>query len=166
MTGCADLRGNAFLGPYVGLPSKENGLDVEGLAVSGDYVVLGLRGPVLGSHAFIVVLLLPHNGDGVLIPKNIDSKPYRLHALFLGGLGIRDLLFDGNRLLILAGPAQKTECMQLVYAIDDFLEPARSRRSQRRAGSVDASDSRLGRPRRRHRLLSREGKEDASAGRL
>ena len=30
---------------------QENGLDIEGIAVEGDRVWLGLRGPVLGGHA-------------------------------------------------------------------------------------------------------------------
>jgi len=41
----AYLADDAFLGPFLSLPSKENGLDIEGLAISeSGTVLLGLRG--------------------------------------------------------------------------------------------------------------------------
>lgn len=115
------LKKDPLIGPFVGLSSKENGLDVEGLAVSADRVVLGLRGPVLGSHAFVVVLSLKED-TGMLVPQEVDGKPYRLVALHLGGLGIRDLLFDNGRLYILSGPTQKIESLQRIFAVDDFFD--------------------------------------------
>ena len=122
------LRDDPILGSFIripateqGFPSKENGFDVEGLAVSKGKVVIGLRGPVLGSYAFLVVLDLREKARGVLVPKRIGKKHYRLHAAHLFGLGIRDLLFDKDRLLILAGPTQKSEGLQRVFAVEDFL---------------------------------------------
>lgn len=115
------LRNDPLLKDFMDLPSKENGFDVEGLAVSNGKVVLGLRGPVLASHALLIVLSLEEDSDGVLVPKMTNGKRYRLHAVHLDGLGVRDLLFDGNRLIVLGGPTQKIESMQRVFAIDDFF---------------------------------------------
>jgi len=115
------LKGDRLLGEFVGLPSKENGLDVEGLAVSNGAVVLGLRGPVIASFAFLVTLTLVDGGDGILVPKPINRKLYRLQAIHLDGLGIRDLLFHDKSLLVLAGPTQKTESFQRIYVVDDFF---------------------------------------------
>ncbi|MEO1723368.1 MAG: DUF3616 domain-containing protein, partial [Pseudomonadota bacterium] len=39
------LAGDPLLGPFMELPAKENGFDIEGLAATGTRVWLGLRGP-------------------------------------------------------------------------------------------------------------------------
>ena len=44
-------------GTVKGIPSKDNGLDVEGLAVSGNRVFLGLRGPVLRGWTVVIELV-------------------------------------------------------------------------------------------------------------
>ena len=38
------------------IPGKDNGIDCEGLAVAGDRVFIGLRGPVLRGWAMIIEL--------------------------------------------------------------------------------------------------------------
>ena len=50
------LAEDEHLGPFLqmGLPSKDNGFDIEGLAVQGNQVFLGLRGPVLRGWAIIL----------------------------------------------------------------------------------------------------------------
>jgi hypothetical protein len=115
------LKNHPLLKGFIDLPSKENGLDIEGLAVSNGTVVLGLRGPVLASHALLIVLSFDEGGNGMLVPRPVNNKQYRIHAVHLDGLGIRDLLFDGDRLIVLGGPTQKIESVQRVFAIDDFL---------------------------------------------
>ena len=40
--------------PFAGIPGKDNGLDIEGLAVTDDRVYLGLRGPVLRGWACVL----------------------------------------------------------------------------------------------------------------
>ena len=40
------LRKDKHLGAFLGLPGKDNGFDIEGMAVAGEHVFLGLRGPV------------------------------------------------------------------------------------------------------------------------
>jgi hypothetical protein len=100
------LEDDPRLGPFLAIPSKDNGFDIEGLAVSGGGVFLGLRGPVLRGWASILQLRLEHDGNGRLLPKPPagDGKPYLHHLLDLDGLGVRDLTVHGDDLLILAGP--------------------------------------------------------------
>jgi hypothetical protein len=87
------------------IPSKDNGLDIEGLAVHGDRVFLGLRGPVLRGWAVMLELEVEDAGHGLLAPKQRKKGGwYRKHFLQLDGLGIRELSRHGEDLLILAGP--------------------------------------------------------------
>jgi Protein of unknown function (DUF3616) len=41
------LADDPHFGPYMAIPGKDNGFDIEGLAVDGRRLLLGLRGPVL-----------------------------------------------------------------------------------------------------------------------
>jgi hypothetical protein len=93
----AILRKNAYIAPFIDLPSKENGLDIEGLAVSGERLLLGLRGPLVDSIAIAVEFETARQG---LIKR---GKPVT-HLLELGGLGIRDLTVMNREIAILAGP--------------------------------------------------------------
>jgi hypothetical protein len=102
------------------IPAKENGFDVEGLAIVGDRVVVGLRGPVLGRYACLVSIQFKEAGKRFLKPKRINGARYKLHALDLGGFGIRDLLVRGDDLLVLAGPTQAIEGLARIYAIAGF----------------------------------------------
>jgi hypothetical protein len=43
------LADDPHFGPYMAIPGKDNGFDIEGLAVDGHHLLLGLRGPVLRS---------------------------------------------------------------------------------------------------------------------
>lgn len=94
------LRHDPLIGPFTAVPAKEGGLDIEGIAVCADRVALGLRGPVIGTHAVLLEFHVSVKGSGRL--KIADAPVKRLLAL--DGLGIRDLLRDGDDLLILAGP--------------------------------------------------------------
>jgi Protein of unknown function (DUF3616) len=100
------LHGDRHLAPSVSMPCKENGFDIEGLAAKGDRVFLGLRGPVLSGWAVIVELRVKQSKPGRLKLRKLGRKGrrYRKHFLPLRGLGIRDLRFDGDYLLVLAGP--------------------------------------------------------------
>lgn len=114
------LGKDPLLARFMEVPCKENGFDVEGLAVHADRIYLGLRGPVLGSHALVVELRFKETKKGRLKRVDIDDRPYRIVAIDLHGLGIRDMLFDNDRLLLLAGATQNIDGIQRVYAIDDF----------------------------------------------
>ena len=102
------LKGDKHLEPFLTIPGKDNGFDIEGLAVVGKRILLGLRGPVLRGWAVILEVELD---EDVKKPSTLRLKPigskqrlYRKHFLQLGGLGIRDLCVQGSDILILAGP--------------------------------------------------------------
>ncbi len=52
----------------VPIPGKDNGFDIEGLAVREDRLLLGLRGPVLRGHAFVLELSLEQDGKDLALP--------------------------------------------------------------------------------------------------
>ncbi len=128
------LAEDPHLGPFVraNIPSKDNGLDIEGLAVLDERVWLGLRGPVLRGHA-VVLELAPRLGkDGDLHLEPLDERPFRKHFLQLQGLGIRDMCRCGDDLLLLAGPTM---------ALEGFLRVYRWRGAAELAGdSISSSD--------------------------
>ena len=101
------LEDDEHLGPFLPIPGKDNGLDVEGIAVRGDRVLLGLRGPVLRGWA-VVLEVRPYvdedEPDRLRLHELEDGRRYRKHVLDLAGLGVRDLCPDGDDLLVLAGP--------------------------------------------------------------
>ncbi len=100
------LADDEHLSPFLAIPGKDNGFDIEGLAVIDDRLMLGLRGPVLRGWA--VILELEPEADSLgylgLRPFPRERRPYLKHFLQLGGLGVRDLCRRGDDLLILAGP--------------------------------------------------------------
>jgi len=110
-----DAEGNALtraladdphLAPFLALPGKDNGFDVEGLAVGGERLFLGLRGPVLRGWAVILELAPEAIAPDRLALRPLDGhRPYLKHFLKLDGLGVRDLCRHGDDLLILAGPS-------------------------------------------------------------
>ena len=107
------LKEDKHLKPFLAIPGKDNGFDIEGLAVVGKRLFLGLRGPVLRGWA--VILEVEPEEDvkkpSVLKLNAIGSKErlYRKHFLQLGGLGIRDLCVQGEDILILAGPTMELD---------------------------------------------------------
>ena len=93
------------LAPFVEIPGKDNGFDIEGLAVRGGRAFIGLRGPVLREWCCILELQLKEGKKGTLRLARVGGGGlYRKHFLKLGGLGVRDLAWLGDDLLILAGP--------------------------------------------------------------
>ncbi|MET1085894.1 MAG: DUF3616 domain-containing protein [Arthrobacter sp.] len=118
------LSGDPHLKSFMGLhpiPGKDNGIDFEGLAVTGHRVFIGLRGPVLRGWAVIVELQM---GDGPGIdprPTGTENRRYRKHFLDLRGLGVRDLCRHGEDLLILAGPTMELDGRTAVFRWGDAL---------------------------------------------
>ncbi|MDX0655060.1 DUF3616 domain-containing protein [Sinorhizobium medicae] len=89
------LESDQFLSPFRELPTKENGIDIEGLAVMEDRIFIGLRGPVVGGLAVVMELF---------IDEKFRVKSTRPFFLNLQGLGVRELTRDGASLLVMAGP--------------------------------------------------------------
>ncbi|HEX8670627.1 MAG TPA: DUF3616 domain-containing protein [Longimicrobium sp.] len=102
-----ELQEDAHLGLFMRIPGKDNGFDVEGLAVLGDRIFVGLRGPVLRGWAIILELEPApdrERPDRLRLRKiGDDGERYRKHFLDLEGMGIRDIRRDGDDLLVLAG---------------------------------------------------------------
>jgi hypothetical protein len=94
------IEQDALLGPATRLAAKEGGLDIEGLALAGERVALGLRGPVVRTYAVILEPPIVPKKSGKLHLE--DAPVIRLVDLF--GLGIRDMRPHGRDLYILAGP--------------------------------------------------------------
>lgn len=99
------LADDPHFGPYMAIPGKDNGFDIEGLAVDGRRLLLGLRGPVLRGWSALLEIAVELRGDQLrLAPLDTSGTLVRKHFLQLDGLGVRDLHFSGDDLYILAGP--------------------------------------------------------------
>ncbi|SKB68382.1 DUF3616 domain-containing protein [Dyadobacter psychrophilus] len=108
-----NLQNDEHLKKFFDIPGKDNGFDIEGLAVAGKKIFIGLRGPVLRGWAVILELLLDDEVDhssSVLLLKG-----YKKHVLPLDGLGIRDLCIHESDLLILAGPTMELDGPVTIY---------------------------------------------------
>jgi len=162
------LRKDRHLAPFIGLPGKENGFDVEGLAVRGDRVFLGLRGPVLRGWAVVLELRVEGKGKRLEL-RRVDGpagkgKRVRKHFLDLGGLGIRDLCRHGEDLLVLAGPTMglsgpvrvlrwrdalcsEDACLVPAEALDRVLEVPFGDGCDHAEGLALLDDARHGKPR-------------------
>lgn len=112
------IAADEHLGAFLAIPSKDNGLDIEGLAVHGDSLYVGLRGPVLRGWAVVLeVLPVPDPADPtrLLLGAFPDGMRHRKHLLDLGGLGVRDMCPDGHDMLVLAGPSMALSGPVRVY---------------------------------------------------
>ena len=99
------LADDPHFADYLAIPGKDNGLDIEGLALCNGHLLLGLRGPVLrGWSAMLEIAVAPQGDHLQLQPLDAQGTLVRKHFLQLQGLGIRDLHFRGDDLYILAGP--------------------------------------------------------------
>lgn len=75
------------------IASKENGVDIEGIASDGERLYLGLRGPVLRFGFAIVLVLRPE-----------PVRDVELRYLQMDGRGIRDIARVKGGFLVIAGP--------------------------------------------------------------
>ena len=87
------MQKDPLLHTFVGLPSKENGIDIESMAYHDERLYLGFRGPVLrGNYVTVMVLQFDH------------PKRYVLRFVRLQGQGIRDMVALEGGFLIVSGP--------------------------------------------------------------
>jgi Protein of unknown function (DUF3616) len=112
--GLADvLSTDEHLAPFLAIPSKDNGLDIEGIvAVEDDVVLVGLRGPVLRGWAVVLELRL---GDVQGRSDRLALRNCGKYFLQLDGLGVRDLCRDGDDVLLLAGPTMDLDGPTRLY---------------------------------------------------
>ena len=88
------LRKDPLLRTFFGVPSKENGIDIQGMTFADDRLYLGFRGPVLRQN-YVPVMALRFD----------EPKQYQLSFVRLDGQGIRDMAALDKGFLILSGPA-------------------------------------------------------------
>ena len=127
------LADDPHFGPYLQIPGKDNGFDIEGLAVFGRRLLLGLRGPVLRGWSALLEIEVQARGDELrLVPLDDSGTLLRKHFLQLNGLGVRDLHFSGDDLYLLAGPTMVLNGEIRVYKwpaarplLEANLEPVR-----------------------------------------
>lgn len=135
------LKEDCHLGPFLSfpLPSKENGFDIEGLAVCKDKVFLGFRGPVLRGWAIILEIEVEEKEPGILTLKAIgeEGKLYKKHFVNLNGLGVRELCLKGQDLIILAGPTMDMEGSLRVFRLKNVLEFAGNSISSQESGDLE-----------------------------
>ena len=125
------LKNDAVLGRFSDIPSKENGVDIEGLATDGHHLYVGFRGPVLRGN-YVPVMVVDFDAP----------EAYELRYVTLGGDGIRDLARVQDGFLILTGPVGETAGGAGLYFWDGSdTVPGNDRAAARllRLGSVPAA---------------------------
>lgn len=111
------MKNSPVLKPFTRIAAKEGGVDLEGIAVAGNRVAIGMRGPVIQTHAVLLeVEIVPKRSGRLTI-----AGPLYKRLLELDGLGIRDLKRDGPDLLILAGPTTGLDGPCAIYRWTDWL---------------------------------------------
>jgi len=121
------LAKDEHLQPFLAIPGKDNGFDIEGLAAADGHLFIGLRGPVLRGWAIILEVVPEEDKDDATTLKlkaiGPEQRAYRKHFLQLGGLGIRDLCVQGDDLLILAGPTMDIDGPVTIFRWSDGAKP-------------------------------------------
>lgn len=111
------LENDPIIGPFMPIASKENGVDIEGLAVREDALYLGFRSPVLRDN-YIPILRIPLGSlqptfeSGGVVVGPLSTK---LLFLDLEGRGIRDLVALPSGFLVLAGPPNDAPGEYVLY---------------------------------------------------
>ena len=117
------LASDIHLKPFMQIPGKDNGFDIEGLALGKERIFIGLRGPVLRGWAMILEVEIEETKSEFfkLKPIGDDGRFYKKHFLHLEGMGIRELRVIEDDLLILAGPTMDLDGTISVYRWKDAI---------------------------------------------
>jgi Protein of unknown function (DUF3616) len=106
------IENDKILKLFSKIPSKENGIDIEGLAVFNGLLYIGFRGPVLRDNW--VPILKCKFADPITRPELVFVN--------LGGRGVRDLTSVKDGFLILAGPVGDGPGSYQVYFWDGGVQ--------------------------------------------
>lgn len=113
-----------LLGRFQNIPSKENGVDIEGLAVIADgdlkqtRLLAGLRGPLLRGPLSVVLEVSAKDGNADDGRPILKIKLEETHFLTLGGRGVRGMSrMESTKggYLILAGPVGGEPTSYVLY---------------------------------------------------
>ena len=117
------LMRDEHLKDFMAIPCKDNGFDIEGLAVFEGRIFIGLRGPVLNGYAVILEIMVDCLNDELIMQKHEgEDNLYRKHFLDLAGMGIRELNITKNGdLFILAGPTMDLDGTISIYKVKGGL---------------------------------------------
>ncbi|OWK40407.1 hypothetical protein FRUB_05326 [Fimbriiglobus ruber] len=109
------LKNHKVLGPFAVQASKENGIDIEGLAFKAGRLYFGFRGPVLRDN------WVPVLNCTFADPAGTANVGY----INLDGRGVRDLVAVADGFLVLAGPMGDGDASTRLYHWDgkDGLAP-------------------------------------------
>jgi hypothetical protein len=94
----AVIAGTPELRDFAEKPLDQHGVNVEGLAVRGDHLFLGFRGPVLNGKALVMSV----NIDAAF--GNAPARPQVFPIRLGDGIGVRDLATVADGFLVLSGP--------------------------------------------------------------
>ncbi|MDR5590362.1 DUF3616 domain-containing protein [Christiangramia sp. SM2212] len=117
------LMTDEHLKKFMTIPCKDNGFDIEGLAIFEERIFIGLRGPVLNGYAVILEISCKQFDNELILSKKPDEdKLYRKHFIDLSGMGIRELNITKNGdLFLLAGPTMDLDGTISIYKIKGGL---------------------------------------------
>lgn len=96
-----------ILNMFAEIPSKENGIDLEGIASLNGQLYLGFRGPVLREN-FVPILVTTFD----------DLENYEMRFVNLNGKGVRDIVTVKDGLLIVAGSVSEGDGKFHIYLWD------------------------------------------------
>ncbi|HQR52566.1 MAG TPA: DUF3616 domain-containing protein [Burkholderiales bacterium] len=132
------IAADPVLGRFVGIAAKENGIDIEGLAVQDGHLHFGFRGPVLRNG---LVPVLTTRWDDL-------TGDAQVRYVRLDGRGIRDMAAVEGGFLILAGPVGDGDGSYRLYFWD---------------GVDQSTDSDAARPQRLAEFAAGTGKPEGLA---
>jgi hypothetical protein len=100
------LKKDSHLKHYLAIPGKDNGFDIEGLAIDGSRIFLGLRGPVLRGWAVVLELEMEATERPHAAPEAGGAQGQKVQEALPGPgrHGHPENDPAGGDLLILAGP--------------------------------------------------------------
>ena len=98
------LEKDKLLNRFLEIPSKENGIDIEGLAIANDTLYIGFRSPVLREN-YVPILQVEAN--------TLDNPT--LQFIRMKGRGVRAMTEVEDGLLILGGPPGDGEMSYQLY---------------------------------------------------
>lgn len=98
----------SILARFMNIPSKENGVDIEGVAVDdNESLYLGFRGPILRGN-YVPILVTTFN----------DPEDYQIRFVQMEGRGVRDLTKVQDGFLIIGGPMGDQDSSYKLYFWD------------------------------------------------